>query len=112
MNRPLIASATMGALLALAASASAQTPDAALAADQAAQAAVEQTAASDESQLPGRHCLQQTGSRITEARNARVGTSERRCAVAFGRVYSRADIDGTGAIDLADALRKLDPAIR
>jgi hypothetical protein len=112
MNKTLIASATMGALLALAASASAQSPDAALAADQAAQAAVDETAAADDTQLPGRHCLQHTGSRITEARNARADRSGRRCAAAFGRVYSRADIDGTGAVDLADALRRLDPAIR
>lgn len=109
MNRPLIASATMGALLAFAAAASAQATDAALAADQAA---ADETAVVDEDVRPNRHCLQQTGSRITEARNARAQRSERSCVLAAGRVYSRADIDSTGAVDLADALRRLDPSIR
>jgi hypothetical protein len=30
----------------------------------------------------------------------------------FGRAYDRDDIDRTGAVDLADALRRLDPSIR
>jgi hypothetical protein len=36
---------------------------------------------------------------------------DRKCATAAGRAYSRADLDRTGSIDLADALRRLDPAI-
>lgn len=47
-----------------------------------------------------------TGSRILA--QAKSGKS---CST-FGRVYTSDDIQRTGAVDLADALRKLDPAIR
>jgi len=66
-----------------------------------------------------RHCLRQTGSRIvarantTRARAAsnRGGAQGRQCVAANGRVYSREDLERTGEVDIADALRKLDPAI-
>ena len=74
------------------------------------------------------HCLRDTGSRIVSAHNERVrrevrrsnqdtdttepGAAATRCVSAHGRVYSREDLDSTGAIDLGDALRQLDPAIR
>lgn len=71
-------------------------------------------------------CLRETGSRIVTARNQRIQRDARRngvaatpgqdaqakCVSAHGRVYSRDDLDRTGAIDLGDALRQLDPAIR
>jgi hypothetical protein len=47
-------------------------------------------------------CVTQTGSRIA-------GNSAN-CA-AFGRSYSRDDIDKTGKVDLGDALQTLDPSI-
>ncbi|MCY7354978.1 MAG: hypothetical protein LH470_07885 [Lysobacter sp.] len=47
-----------------------------------------------------------TGSRIVAQ-----DKSGKRCST-FGRVYTHDDIQRTGAVDLADALRKLDPAIR
>jgi hypothetical protein len=53
-----------------------------------------------------RHCLRQTGSRIT----ARRAADSRRCA-AIGRVYTQDDLRRTGHIDVADALRTLDPSI-
>jgi hypothetical protein len=65
-------------------------------------------------------CLSDTGSRITSIKNQRARraaqarkapTVEVHCA-SFGRAYDRDDIHGTGAIDLADALRRLDPAVR
>lgn len=67
-----------------------------------------------------RHCLRETGSRIvarsntTSVRAARAADAStgKRCVAANGRVYSRDDLDRTGEIDIADALRKLDPAIR
>jgi hypothetical protein len=59
-----------------------------------------------------RVCIQQTGSRITEARNARSKNAEKECVAAGGRVYTRRDIENSGETDLADALRKLDPSIR
>lgn len=53
-----------------------------------------------------RLCLKHTGSRIA-ARDS----PGRRCS-AFGRVYTQDDLQRTGAINLTDALRMLDPAIR
>ncbi|TXH69125.1 MAG: hypothetical protein E6Q88_09410 [Lysobacteraceae bacterium] len=66
-------------------------------------------------QTPSRFCLQSTGSRVAAAANRRAelnGKKERRCAVAAGRVYTRDDIDHSGHVDLAEALRSLDPSIR
>jgi hypothetical protein len=63
-----------------------------------------------------RHCLRHTGSRITASRAtaSRTGARkhDRRCAPAFGRVWTREDLERTGRIDIADALRTLDPSIR
>lgn len=62
-----------------------------------------------------RHCLQATGSRVTAAQNARAereGKPTRRCAAAAGRVYTADDIDRTGAVNIADALRMLDTGAR
>ena len=76
-------------------------------------------AASDAAVTPqiDRNCLRQTGSRIVARENATRSDRERngkptaRCVAASGRVYSRDDIERTGEVDIADALRKLDPAI-
>jgi hypothetical protein len=60
------------------------------------------------------NCLRETGSRITAVENqraARAGKPADKCANATGRAYDRDDIDRTGAIDAADALRKLDTSI-
>ncbi len=60
------------------------------------------------------NCLRETGSRITAVENqraARAGKPADKCASATGRSYSRDDIDRTGAIDVRDALRKLDTSI-
>lgn len=56
-----------------------------------------------------RNCLRHTGSLLLHSRRAR---AEKRCAPAFGRVYTQDDLRMTGAVDIADALRRLDPAIR
>lgn len=65
-------------------------------------------------------CLRSTGSRIaprarpsdrdTAADAAR--TKRPDCVTTHGRVYTRRDLDSTGAVDIADALRRLDPSIR
>jgi hypothetical protein len=64
-------------------------------------------------------CLSHTGSLITtvqnrntvrRARAQHAATVDVKCAD-FGRAYTRDDIERTGAIDLADALRRLDPAV-
>jgi hypothetical protein len=47
-------------------------------------------------------CLSQTGSRIT---------SDRADCPAFGRSFSRDDIDRTGKTNVGDALAELDPSI-
>ena len=71
-----------------------------------------------------RDCMRYTGSRITARRadreaRADVDSDEKidrldrdGCVAANGRVYSREDLRRTGEVDIADALRKLDPAIR
>lgn len=54
-----------------------------------------------------RNCLKETGSRLTPRPDSR----GRKCVNASGRAYTREDMDSTGAIDLHDALRRLDPAV-
>lgn len=102
-------------LLGLAFGAVAQTP--ALAEPTAAQAAA--TPASDTAQpapkdevakkdeATDRNCLKETGSRLAP----RPDSKGRKCVNATGRSYTKGDLDSTGAIDLKDALRKLDPAV-
>ncbi|MDO5611214.1 MAG: hypothetical protein Q4G62_10675 [Pseudomonadota bacterium] len=71
-----------------------------------------------EANVSDRHCLRYTGSRITadrERRRTRNPQSANQadtpaCAAVAGRAYSREDIERTGAVDLADALRRLDTA--
>lgn len=53
--------------------------------------------------LSDAQCLRQTGSRIQSK-------SKQDCA-AYGRSYSRDDLNGTGEVDVASALRRLDPAV-
>lgn len=65
------------------------------------------------------NCLRETGSLITSAQNQRTLREARRhgdanvevkCAE-FGRAYTQDDIRRTGAVDLSDALRQLDPTV-
>lgn len=70
----------------------------------------ESTAARD----ADRYCLRDTGSHLSshlyaKSRDARKYDD---CVNANGRVYTRADIERTGAFTTADALRRLDPSIR
>lgn len=51
------------------------------------------------------HCLQETGSRVSRSK-------DRPCIAAPGQVYTREDIDRTGATTTGDALRKLSPSVR
>lgn len=105
MNKLLLASA----LLAFTAAASAQSTT--LAVD--AQASSDATATTDQDgAFADRLCLRQTGSRIIATRHLRSRDDARECIDSNGRVYTRADLDSTGSVDLADALRRLDPSIR
>jgi outer membrane cobalamin receptor len=70
------------------------------AAEPAATEGTEQKAA----QAAHPRCLQQTGSRIKT-------TEERPCVNASGQVITREQIEGTGATDTADALRRLSPVV-
>lgn len=59
-------------------------------------------------------CLRSTGSRIVAVRNQRAQREGKpqQCANAAGRVYTREDLDRSGYLDIADALRALDTSIR
>lgn len=63
---------------------------------------------------PARTCLRSTGSRIVGSRNLRAEKDRKPqgCAVAAGRVYTAEDLDRSGHLNLADALRSLDTSIR
>lgn len=63
--------------------------------------------ADESSSSDNRNCLKQTGSRI----KPRADAKGRRCVSAPGASYDKEDIDRTGATDLKDALRRLDPAV-
>jgi hypothetical protein len=62
-------------------------------------------------------CLRSTGTRIPlKARQPDTDNDGKPdyipCVPANGRVYTRRDIETAGTIDIADALRRLDPSIR
>lgn len=105
MNKLLLASA----LLAFTAAASAQST--APAVDAQVPSDATEATGQDEA-FADRLCLRQTGSRIIATRHLRSRDDAKECVASNGRVYTRADIDSTGAVDLADALRRLDPSIR
>lgn len=102
------------ALLGLASAASAQTaapaadPQTAAAApaETAAEASANRHKADAKDEIADRNCLKHTGSRVIRA-----DSKGRKCAIATGRAYNREDIDRTGAVDLRDAIRRLDPAV-
>lgn len=108
-----IASASL-ALLVAAASASAQTVPAAATAQAQPDMVVSGQTEQDDRALRSRTCLRSTGSRILAARNERAEKDGKgqRCIAAAGRVYTQRDLDSTGHVDIADALRTLDPSIR
>ncbi|MDR7134757.1 hypothetical protein J2X06_001966 [Lysobacter niastensis] len=76
--------------------------------DQAqAQEAVAQTDAADKKPF-NRNCLRETGSRI---RAIDPVTGKRTCIAEPGNAYSKDDLNSTGQVDIAKALRQLDPAV-
>lgn len=97
-------------LVTLVFSASAQTPTPATSAKPADTTSHGPTAADTpiaDERPTDRNCLKETGSRIAPTADRK----GRKCVNVAGRAYDREDIDRTGAIDLGDALRKLDPAV-
>lgn len=116
MNRTLIVLTLCGLLPVAAFAQSAQAPSAAdldsKPTESVAPAAATTTEAAEpaaKKALAERRCLQGAGSQVAARRNAKRGSP---CLPLNGRSYSREDIERTGEIDIADALRKLDPAIR
>ena len=67
--------------------------------------------------LDDHRCLRYTGSLIAASRNLRddlrpaKAQGKPRCAPAIGRSWSREDLERTGALNMLDALRMLDPAV-
>jgi outer membrane cobalamin receptor len=70
----------------------------------AADPALDAAAAHKSARTPHPQCLQHTGSRIAPS-------ADRPCVNAPGQVYTREDLERTGAIDTAEALRRLSPII-
>ena len=58
-------------------------------------------------EVADRNCLKETGSRLAP----RPDSKGRKCVNATGHAYTKDDLDRTGAIDLEDALRRLDPVV-
>ena len=116
MNRFLIASALLGFACAVSAQTATAEADAAVQHDNMRHDSMHHDnklkaqAAADAK--VDRFCIQQTGTRIPVARKASSEQDQKRCVAGRGRVYTRDDINATGRVDLADALRALDPSIR
>ena len=74
-------------------------------------AAMAQPAPKDEvakkDDVANRNCLKETGSRI----KPHADRKGRRCVNAPGASYNREDLDRTGANNIKDALRRLDPTV-
>ncbi len=83
-----------------------------VAAEQAADTASDLPTVADDGEVD-RRCLKYTGSRTTadatpQTKERRSVHERRRCAMATGTVYTKEDLDRTGEVDVADALRRLD----
>lgn len=115
MNTPLTARLVLAALVgAFAAGANAQTATSEVEADAHTATTleaepVEKINAADE---PATHpfCLRSTGSLLRPRRHRDARGPA--CVNASGRVYTQEDLRRSGAIDIADALRRLDSGIR
>lgn len=103
MNRLMIATLCAAGLLGVPACATQQTEGAGDARGPASAGAAAQE---------DRYCLRYTGTRIDLRRHDRTSGFEQGCVASGGRVYTREDLERTGEVDIANALRKLDPAIR
>ena len=112
MKRLVIVCLSVAGLLGL--SACATSPQAAQTSGMSSAMPAGASVASLDDERADRYCLRATGSRIVvrDRATGEVQDFDKRCLALGGRVYSREDIERTGEVNLADALRKLDPAIR
>ena len=112
MKRLLIASLMFGFAFA----AQAQSSGSVTVKDEADQPIAQMQAADAKDQnadrLSDRNCLRSTGSLVTTRYNARVEREKQKCIAANGRSYTQEDLRDTGATDIGDALRRLDPSVR
>ena len=112
MKRLLIASLMLGFAFA----AQAQSSGSVTVKDEADQPVAQMQAADATDQkadrLSDRNCLRSTGSLVTTRYNARVEREKQKCISANGRSYTQEDLRDTGATDIGDALRRLDPSVR
>lgn len=106
MIRTMVVGVLFGSAFAVAAQTTPEPADAATLEQADKQADADRAAAEVD-----RFCLKETGSRIPVASRASSEREHRRCTGANGRVYTREEIERTGEVDLADALRRLDPSI-
>lgn len=98
----------LGALT-VAGAAQAAGPQAAQSQAPAADAAPAAQSDAKKPDLNDRNCLRYTGTRISNRTDSK---KQRSCNNgAFGRAYTREDLDRTGELNIADALRKLDPSV-
>ena len=99
------------ALFSLSAAAAAQTVT--MATESGDTETVQTTEAAATSQ-PARTCLRSTGSRVVTAQNLKAEKEGKpqRCANSAGRVYTSEDLDRSGHMNIAEALRSLDTSIR
>ena len=102
MMKRLLAAGVLGA----AAFAVSAEPPVQSEADARAQAQLEAEAEVQED--ADRTCMRYTGTRIHTRAMREKGKD---CVFAHGRVYSREDLERTGELDIADALRRLDTSI-
>jgi hypothetical protein len=80
-----------------------QTPAPSAAESEQGKAAEVTVIAADSDKVVARKCLRETGSHIPRKGD--------QCVNANGSAYSREDLQRTGAADIGDALRLLDPSI-
>ena len=106
MNHPMMKRLLAAGVLGAAAFAVLAEPPVQSEADARAQAQLEAEAEVRED--ADRNCMRYTGTRIQTRAMREKGKD---CVFANGRVYSRGDLERTGELDIADALRRLDTSI-
>lgn len=106
MNHPMMKRLLAAGVLGAAAFAVSADPPLQSDADARAQAELE--AEADVQKDADRNCMRYTGTHIQTRAMREKGKD---CVVAHGRVYSGDDLERTGELDIADALRRLDTSI-